>query len=158
MASVSDADFVEIVLDALDKRVDEQRFGRICEPGGMRNFSPAEKVVLLTWWAVPIIENGGFQYFYEGATNAVEVADAFDSLGLTEAATACRKSLEVFPNNVPPTEQDDRIAILEPFYGIPNMFFKPLNESLWDAGKVLDQAIAAYVRAHRSEFYDAMPD
>jgi hypothetical protein len=66
--------FVEAILDALEQRVDEERYGSAFRPGGLSNLSEPGRVVCRAYGAMGVIENGGFQYFYEGATNAAEVA------------------------------------------------------------------------------------
>ena len=51
--------------------------GRRAEENGIQSLSKPEQTVLLVWWAQGIIGNGGFEYFYEGACNMTDVAEAY---------------------------------------------------------------------------------
>ena len=63
--------------------------GSRAQRDGIQSLSEQERAVLLVWWAQGIIGNGGFEYFYEGASNMIDVAEAFQELGFAEAAQAC---------------------------------------------------------------------
>ena len=158
MLDGTDEAFVDEVVLALSKRVDEKRFGPICRSGGLRNLTEAERIVLYACWAMGIIQNGGFQFFYEGATNMAEVANAYECLGYLEAAEACRKSLSIFPNGIPPEDADERLSILSSYQGFRDEFFRSLNEAVWEAGDAnFEATIANYIRIYMLEFKDGMP-
>ena len=157
MSNAIDETLVDQVVLALDKRLDAERFGPIYKRGGLRNFTQPEKTVLLACWAMGIIQNGGFQFFYEGATNVDEVADAYECFGYHEAAEACRKSSSIFPNRVPPEEAHQRLQVLSSYQGHSNEFLRPLNEAVWKAGDAdFEGAVASYIRLHTSEFKDVL--
>ena len=59
--------------------------------------SPAEKAVFNVWGATGAIDNGGFQFLYGSFADIDDVARAYDKLGFSDAAKACRKSKTAFP-------------------------------------------------------------
>jgi len=67
---------------------------------GIQSLSEPELTVFLPHWAAGIAGNGGFEYFFEGATAIWEVAAAFERLGLSDAARACRLAGEQVPSTV----------------------------------------------------------
>jgi hypothetical protein len=140
MASQTDLDLVGRVTSRLGERADAE---------GIESLTPAECVVLLPWWATGIICNGGFQYFFEGATNTLEVADAFAALGLEEAAAACRAAHRLIPVEVLqegyPAFRDWMDTLDESrLEGL----FDPLNPVIWDHEVRLVAALAADIRNH----------
>ena len=130
-----------------------QELGRRVEDDGIETLSEPERVASDVWWASGIIQNGGFQYFYEGATEMAQVADSYDRLGLNKAAEACRKSLRIFPNGVPPEDDDERSEILAPYQGFRNEFFRPLNLVLWEtADEGLEDILAVFIHENLPSF------
>src|SRR5437868_774246 len=92
--------------------------------GSTELLSPAQRAVLYSWWAKGIIDNGGFRYFYEGTDQALEAAEAFESLGLPNAAEAFRKSMHFFPGGCVPVadllrqqHMDEHAAEMEKLFG-----------------------------------------
>jgi hypothetical protein len=138
-----DCQFVSDVLELLGARAEAQ---------GLDSLSQAEQRVLLVGWAQGIVGNGGFQYFYEGASNARQVADAFEALGFSEAASAFRTSLSVFPNGVAPEDQEIRRDWLDRNETISTPVFDRLEGTIFAVSDQLDQAIIAYLCEHRGEF------
>ena len=126
------------------------RIGERAERDGLASLSLVEKTVLLPWWASGIIGNGGFQYFYEGASEAAEVADAFDRIGCPAAAEACRKSLEVFPSGVPPADHEARRGFLDSIQDEDHTLFEPLDEIIWQiTDNELESRLEIYIEANR---------
>ncbi|MDY7035495.1 MAG: DUF4375 domain-containing protein [Thermodesulfobacteriota bacterium] len=62
--------------------------GQKAEDEGLDGLTQIQQTALLVWWTFGIIENGGFRYFFEGASNIEQVADAFRELGFYAAADA----------------------------------------------------------------------
>jgi hypothetical protein len=77
--------------EALAARADE---------AGTDSLTPPEQAIVRAWSAAGILGNGGFRYFYEGATDMAAVADAFEVLALPQAAQVCRQSMTFFPAHV----------------------------------------------------------
>jgi hypothetical protein len=116
---------------------------------GPEGLSDAKRHALLAWWARGIVGNGGLRYFYEGASEGDEVAEAYEALWFPAAAEAFRKSLAIFPNGRP--------------HIIPELNWECLNESaaeflemiedpIFEMGADLDAAVLAYLREHEPEF------
>ncbi len=131
--------------------------GNRAECKGLQSLSKPEHSVLLVWWAQGVIANGGFEYFYEGACNIAEVAAAFQELGFTEAAQACRQSMTLFPPEVlgeDPKKCYESLTRFDAQY--VRDFFLPLSRAVWatDDGDRLSIATAAYIRTHADAFTD----
>lgn len=114
--------------------------------------SQPEQVVLLVWNASGIIDNGGFQYFYELTSNMTDVAWAYEELGYVEAAAACRQSMDLFPHSIPPQGHDKRNRLLERRQQVSEAMWEPLNKVLWGVTDQLPARLARYVRSNREAF------
>ena len=144
--SSRDFAFVSAVCDGLGNRA---------ERDGLQSLSEPERSVLLVWWAQGIIGNGGFEYFYEGACNMPEIAAAFQELGLSEAADACRQSMTLFPPEVlgeDPKRCYETLTRLDDNY--VKDFFLPLSRIIWatDDDDQLSMRAANYIRSHAGAF------
>jgi Domain of unknown function (DUF4375) len=139
-----DFEYVCAVQKVLGERADER---------GLESLSGPELIVQLTWWAKGIVDNGSLTYFYEGASNAEQVADAFDALGFPAAAAAFRKSMSVFPGGQPHEDHDERCRWIESHEAAADWLLSiKLNAPIVDLEDELTQALVAYIREHRSEF------
>ncbi|HTE17900.1 MAG TPA: DUF4375 domain-containing protein [Armatimonadota bacterium] len=124
-------------------------FAERAEKEGLKSLTPEEQTVLLPLWASGIIDNGGFKYFYEGATETLEVAAAFDSIGLPEAADACRKAHSLVPAEVLAGGYMACRDWMDTFeWEELDALFLPLNHVIWDLDDRLVPALAVYIRAH----------
>ncbi|MGI4788836.1 MAG: DMP19 family protein [Janthinobacterium lividum] len=100
---------------------------------GISSLSLPGQVIVLVWSATGIICNGGFRYFYEGATNIDAVAAAFDTLELPDAARACRQSIKLFPEHILEAGYEHLREWLAQSNEIEiDTFFDPLNEVIWN--------------------------
>lgn len=136
-------DFVCEVSERLAKRANDD---------GIESLTPAEQVVVWTRSASGIIGNGGFTYYYEGATETLEVAAAFDTLGLHDAAEACRAAHAIVPAEVITRGFGACQAWLETVDEAKlNAQFDPLDRVIWDAEDRMIAALAAHIRAHGME-------
>ena len=141
-----DFDFTSAVCNNLGSRA---------ERDGIESLSVPERSVFLAWWAQEIIENGGFEYFYEGACNMAEVAAAYQELGFAAAAQACRQSMTLFPPEAlgkGPERCYETLMLLDARY--VEGFFLPLSRVIWAANDDdnLGAAAALYIRAHANAF------
>lgn len=133
---------IEAVCEALASRADEH---------GIETLSRSERAVMLPYWAKAIVDNGGLEYFFEGADNALEVAAAFDELGIEEGARAFRQSTEVFPNGEPQVSHESRRNWMDSHRAEIDAVFAKLNPIIWQVDADLAQAISEYIRAHSDE-------
>jgi hypothetical protein len=143
-------------LDFVNKATDP--LGDRAEANGIQSLSYPEQVALITLWATGIIDNGGFRYFYEGANNTEQVADAFDTLGFHDAAQACRETIAFFPPEVFKRGYEACTKWLDAHYTNDELFhlFDKQNFIVWELNdsshNSLDNVLAEYIRTHRSEF------
>jgi hypothetical protein len=139
-----DFEYVCKVQEVLGARADEHGLDSLSEP---------ERVVQLAVWAKGIVDNGAFPYFYEGASNAAQVADAYETLGFNEAAAAFRASLSVFPDGIPQEGHEARCEWMDQNQNVlDHLFSNKLNDPIFALEGQLDKILVAYIRAHRSEF------
>lgn len=86
-----------------NKALLQQVFHRLADKAtceGIPALSRSERAVFLPYWAAGIIGNGGFRYFFEGATEIWDLAVACEDLGLPESARACRLAGAQIPAEV----------------------------------------------------------
>ncbi len=140
----SDFDFVNTIGEGLGQRA---------EAAGLASLSPEEQTVLLAWWASGIIGNGGFRYFYEGASNAAQVASAFEALGFSDAANACRETLRVFPPEILSGDAMVRQQWLDANYSDAELtcLFAAQDAVIWEIDGQLETTAADYIRRHREK-------
>ena len=86
-----------------------------------------------------------------------EVAEAFQELGFTEAAQACRQSMTLFPPELIGGDCQKYFEWMTRFdEDYIKQFFQPLSEVIWetDEDDKLSQSVIKYFRAHKSAFSD----
>ncbi|MBM4069077.1 MAG: DUF4375 domain-containing protein [Planctomycetes bacterium] len=112
-----------------------------------------EQAFLLPYHALGIIENGGFNYLFEGDfagdTYFHLTAAAFETIGADDAAAAFRKALALFPDSKPPIDIDERLRIYRQGTG---RLRHEIDAQFWDAGKEVTSKLATYIRAHQDIF------
>lgn len=141
--STDDYTLVEDVCEQLAARADEE---------GLASLSPLQRGVLLPYWAKAIVDNGGFQYFYEGAENAAEVVDAFERLGFVEAASAFRESAKVFPAGQPICDLEARREWMEEHSAEITPVYEALDPVICRLEAELWSRLAGCIREHPAEF------
>jgi hypothetical protein len=118
---------------------------------------------LLTAWAVEqaqgIIDNGGFQYFFENdwpenPEYAVFV-DAFRRIGAVEAADCIQDAVSMFPSSAPHLDCDMRrehMDFLREKEGMDESVMDKLGYRVIDLGGDTMIRLAGYVRKHLDSF------
>lgn len=125
------------------------RLGALADAHGIDALSDADRVVLLASWAKALVDNGGFNYFYEGASNATEVADAFQSLGLNEIAEAFRQSASIFPGGIPHRDHLSRQQWIAREGGHAEALFETLSSVVWECNEdTLYRALQDFMESH----------
>jgi hypothetical protein len=132
-----------------------ERLAGKADTEGVDALTPVQRTALLPWWAKGIVDNGGFQYFYEGAWNAEEVAAAFAEIGLPEAAEAYRQTRAVFPADRRLEEQDYRVQWMSDNAAAIEAAFAAADGVIWDLTDPLFEALARYINAHERELTGA---
>jgi hypothetical protein len=125
------------------------RLGDRANVEGIEGLGPQERTVLLPWWLKGIVDNGGFKYFYEGATETLAVAEAFDALGLSEAAAACRQAHARVPEEMLDRGFEACREWMDTLDedALEELFSEP-DRVIWDLEESLEKVLAAYIRTH----------
>lgn len=100
---MSDFDFIEKVVGLADEKRTKV---------GASALTPVERFASDIWAASGIIGNGSFQYFFECGLDADACADAYDTIGLPEAARIFRLAVSLFPDGRPYDDVAQRIAFV----------------------------------------------
>lgn len=155
--NASDADF-ELCDSAYLAVVDHYRGAPVAN-----KLSTAHRAVLLTWHAMGIIDNGGFQYLFEGDFEGdpgfTLTAQAFEEIGCSSAAEAVRNAIALFPNGKVIPNIDKR---LKHFQSTSQEERDQINRKFWKASDVgkgeICVRLAEYIRNHPSKFEDINVD
>jgi hypothetical protein len=144
MQQQDDYALVEAVCEELAAYADED---------GLDSLSETERIVLLPYWGKAIVDNGGFGYFYEGAYNSLQIAEALDAIGCNDVALAFRRSAELFPGGNPIADPDVRSRWLETHEAEADTLIDDLHGTVWSSDEKLWPRLAAYIRQHASELH-----
>jgi hypothetical protein len=120
------------------------------------------RTVLLTWSAMGITDNGGFQYLFEGDFSGDPgfklTAEAFDEIGCDSAAEAIRGAISLFPNGNVIADIERRLKF---FQSTPESQRMELDQEFWAASKIgkgeICAKLAAYIRNHPGDFANIKP-
>jgi hypothetical protein len=131
----------------------EERIYAVCREAERRDIgalTPAQRTVVLAWGGRGILSNGGFKYFYEAEWRGAELAAAYRTLGFPEAADACDRSLDAFPNREPPHDQAERWShFTDEAKTLWDGLTKPIYAVKWPD---LQAAIGKYMEREAEEF------
>ncbi len=112
---------------------------------GIHSITEFENTVSLIWQASGIIENGGFQYFYEHELDAEVVAQAYERIGCVKCAEILRLSWSLFPDSLQTASLEERIEYMrqnkDVFYDLSNLF--------WEADTQMEKRLAEYVKGNK---------
>ena len=114
---------------------------------GEHALTTEEQAVFLIWHASGIIENGGFQYFFEQELDAEAVASAYEEIGCDKCAELLRLALSLFPSRILEAGWRERIKFVEDNHEA----FGKLSSAFWKADKETESRLAEYVRRHVAE-------
>ncbi len=134
----SDFNLVDRVFLRLDARVKD---------GGVAALTKAGQVVYQVWAALGLIGNGGFKYYLENGMDLLAAADAFDQLGLTNAASACRQVEQIAARCARRGEWRILRHHLEEFDPV----IAPLNRVIFRLEREATRALAVHIRTHPLE-------
>ncbi|MGE3804137.1 MAG: DUF4375 domain-containing protein [Gemmataceae bacterium] len=114
-----------------------------------------QQTVLLAYHAKGIIDNGGFNYLFEGDfpgdPHFELTARAYGTLGCQQAAEAFRQVFALFPEGKPPRDRGKR---LQQYRAGPGERRGGCDDLFWKGSKDLFATLADYIRAHRAAFTD----
>lgn len=117
-------------------------------------YSETERVVMLTWHASGIVDNGGFEYLFAddfpGDPGFRLTLAAFETLGVERALSAFREALALFPRSNPHPNPEKRMRL---FKKASEAAREEINRKFWSAGrdKEIEKRLASYIRTHRTD-------
>ena len=128
-----DFDFVNSLFLATISKKEEQ---------GVDSLIEEERVLTLIWHASGIMENGGFQFFYENNLNPDMAAWAYKKIGCDKCSEILGISFSLFPDLIATASCEERVMFIqrnkELFYNLSCLF--------WDADTATLELLAKYVR------------
>jgi hypothetical protein len=113
------------------------------------DFSEEERVVILVWYAMGEIDNGGFHYLFESALPGDLyyhfTLEAYKQIGCDSAVEAFEQALRLFPNRKPPTDDYQRIQEYEKY---PEEIRNAIDSRFWKGDNDIVKNLAKYIRAN----------
>jgi hypothetical protein len=116
---------------------------------GFGSLSTEQQTALMAFYAQGVIDNGGFNYFFEEGLDAVELRNSYERLGLTAPAEIVRQISRILPLEVCPQERSERIRWFRTVGG--SVSFDDLDESIYRCRSQVISGLFDYVKLHESE-------
>ena len=112
-----------------------------------------DQPVILVWHASGIIDNGGFQYLFEGNFKGdpyfAKTAAAFKTIKASKCAEAVDEALKLFPDSKPPQDINKRLKV---YQTIPAAKREAIDVKFFSESKEMKTILAKYIRENRAEF------
>jgi hypothetical protein len=117
------------------------------------------QTVLLAWHSYGIIENGGFEYLFEGDFEGDPgfslTCKAFENINCTKANEAFKEVLAIFPERSIIINIDSRRQFYDSY---PDEVKNLVNSKFWSVGSngsnEIERLLAEYIRKNESSFDD----
>ncbi len=110
----------------------------------------SDQPVLLVWHAAGIIDNGGFQYLFEGTFKGdpyfARTAQAFKTIKAMKCAAAFDNALRLFPDSKPPTDIEKRLQV---YQSVVQTEREAIDIDFFRESSRLKTLLAAYIRDHQ---------
>jgi hypothetical protein len=111
------------------------------------------QTVVLTRAASGLIGNGSFFHLFEDTFNGdpqySHTIAAYERIGLQTCAEVLRRVVGLYPNSLPPENQETRLEIIG---DVDENIIGPLEKAFYECDASLDRALANYVR-HNKDAY-----
>jgi hypothetical protein len=149
---------VEKVLDTEnDFELCTQLFLRMIEHYGdnfdISKCKEKDQLVILVWHASGIIDNGGFQYLFEGSFKGypyfAKTAAAFKTIKAARCAEAVDEALQLFPDSKPLEDINKRLRI---YQAVPAEERGAIDMKFFSESRHMRTILAKYIRENRTEF------
>jgi hypothetical protein len=112
-----------------------------------------DQPVILAWHAAGIIDNGGFQYLFEGNFKGdphfAKTEAAFKTIKASKCAEAVEEALKLFPDSKPPQDIDKRLKI---YQAVPAAKRESIDVKFFSESKEMKTILAKYIRENRADF------
>jgi hypothetical protein len=114
---------------------------------------PEERTFFLAYQAMGLIDNGGFNYLFEGYFKGdpdfTQTAAAYRTIGCAEADAAFREAMALFPGGHVPIDKGERLKTYRKGGGDKRY---QIDSRFWDAGEDIERCLVSYVRSHHEVF------
>jgi hypothetical protein len=111
------------------------------------DFNSREFVIVAVWTVYGIVDNGGFEYLFEGDLPGdpgyQRSLAAFRTIGCAEALWAFEEALSLFPGGVVPKDSDERNEV---FRANPEAIRNAIACRFWDSNDEIVSKLAEYIR------------
>jgi hypothetical protein len=112
-----------------------------------------DQVVVLVWHASGIIDNGGFQYLFEGNFKGdpyfAKTAAAFKTIEAKKCAEAVNDALKLFPDSKPPTNVPQR---LRAYQSVAASKRDAIDSTFFSESREIRKHLAKYIRDNSEAF------
>lgn len=112
-----------------------------------------DQSVILVWHASGIVDNGGFQYLFEGNFKGdphfAKTAAVFKIIKASKCAAAVEEALRLFPDSKPPEDIKKR---LKTYQAVPAAKRQAIDVKFFSESKQMKTILAKYIRENREEF------
>ena len=112
-----------------------------------------DQPVILVWHASGIIDDGGFQFLFEGDFKGdpyfAKTAAAFKTIKAAKCAEAFDEALKLFPDSKPPTEIEKRLKV---YQSVSAPEREAIDRKFFSESKDIKTILAKYIRENRDEF------
>jgi hypothetical protein len=112
-----------------------------------------DQPVILVWHASGIIDNGGFQYLFEGNFKGdpyfAKTAAAFKTIKASKCAEAVDEALKLFPESKPPQDITARLAV---YQAVPEARREGIDVKFFSESNEMKTILAKYIRENRADF------
>jgi hypothetical protein len=116
-------------------------------------YQAEERIIMLVWHSAGIVDNGGFEYLFEGDYGDPDfriTADAYQAVGLTRGYQAFQEAFGLFPGGKIPHDAHTRLA---QYLKAPEALRMAINEKHWNdrSDKSREKLLARFIRANRAK-------
>lgn len=112
-----------------------------------------DQVVILVWHASGIIDNGGFQYLFEGDFKGdagfAKTAGAYKTVKAAKCAEAVEEALALFPGSMPPLDIEKRLKVYQAVNAAKR---QEIDNRFFGESKEIKTLLAKYIRENSDEF------
>jgi hypothetical protein len=150
-------DINELVKTETDWQFCDKVFIRLAQHYGNEmdasRYKEEDMVVLLGWHAWGIIENGGFQYLFEGSFEGdpyfAKTAAAFKLMSAATCAEAFEEALQLFPHAKPPTNEALRLLR---YQSVSETRREAIDDKFFSGSESVPTLLARFIRENRDAF------
>ena len=142
-------------LSQLDRAIN-RAFAKLKRVGDIEKLSPPLQTLVNVVSAQGIIDNGGFQFFFEsdfeGQPPYSDFMDAYREIGAIEEANLMAAAVKMFSFAEPHKFQSRRNEFLDRFQGQDHSLFWKYDLIFCESSNKVERLLERYVRKHAAAF------